>query len=199
VEQYDQDYYTAWHSLQEIYRAAAGCLVAGGLQAVWNKGVSESVVNSMRKSDRPIPPPPGTEEEIDLWYAEEFVALRYVAFIRYVLLQMRNFLEFITTGFILMVISLIVFPFEGHRALNTGTLATFAVLAVSVALVFAQMDRDPLLSRLSDTKANKLDFSFLTRLITYGALPLIALLGTQFPSIGNFLFSWLQPALQAMK
>jgi hypothetical protein len=199
VEQYDHYYYSAWCSLQRIYRTAASCLVAGGLQAAWDKGMSESMINSMRKPDGVTPAAPSTEEEKDLWYAEEFVALRYVEFIRYVLLQMRNFLEFITTGFMLMVFALIAFPFEGHRALNTATLALFAVLGVSVGLVFAQMDRDALLSRLSDTRANKLDFNFVTRLITYGALPLIALLGSQFPSIGNFLFSWLQPALQAMR
>jgi hypothetical protein len=199
VEQYDEFYYSAWRSLERIYCAAATGLVAGMLQAEWDKGVSESVVDAKRKSDTANSPPPTDEQETNLWYAEEFVALRYVEFIRYVLLQMRNFLEFATTGFMLMAFALMAFPFEGHRALNTATLALFTVLGVGVVLVFAQMDRDPLLSRLSETKANQLDFNFITRVIGYGALPLITILGAQFPSIGNFLFSWLQPALQAMK
>ena len=198
VHPYGEDFYNTWHALQSIYSTAATRLVSDVLQAVWVKGESESVVNSMRKPDA-TDPPPKSEEEIDRWFAEEFVALQYVAFIRYVLLQMRNFLEFVTTGFMLMAFALIAFPFEGHRALNTATLVLFVLLAVGVALVFAQMDRDALLSRLSGTKANQLDFNFVTRVLAYGGLPLLTLLGTMFPTIGSFLFSWLQPALQAMK
>lgn len=195
VDPYCDEYYTAWSSLEETYSEAADGIVTGMLQAEWDKGMSESVVDSKRTSGQPL----NAGAETDQWYAEEFVALRYVEFIRYVLLQMRNFLEFATTGFVLMAVALIAFPFEGHRALNTATLVLFAGLAAGVIVVFSQMQRDPLLSRLNDTKANQLDFSFLTRVVAYVALPLITLLGAQFPSIGNFLFSWLEPALQALK
>jgi hypothetical protein len=33
---------------------------------------------------------------------------------------------------------------------------------------------------------------------SYGALPLLALLASQFPSVGRLLFSWLEPALSAL-
>ncbi|HEY6393684.1 MAG TPA: hypothetical protein VIX89_20545, partial [Bryobacteraceae bacterium] len=199
VKEYDKIYYTSWCSLKRVYCLAARHLVAWTLQAEWKKGISESVVESKRKPDPVNPPPPHGDDEKDIWYAEEFVALQYVEFIRYVLLQMRNFLEFATTGFVLLTVALLVFPFEGHRTLSIFTLAMFAVLAVCIIRVFNQMDRNPLLSRLSGTKANQLDFNFFTRVLAYGGLPLLTLLGTMFPTIGSFLFSWLQPALQAMK
>jgi hypothetical protein len=63
---------------------------------------------------------------------------------------------------------------------------------------FAQMDRDAILSRLSGTEPGKLDRDFYYRVVSYGALPLLALLASQFPSIGRFLFSWLQPGLNAL-
>jgi hypothetical protein len=60
------------------------------------------------------------------------------------------------------------------------------------------MDRDPVLSRLRATKP-RLDMNFVLRVVSYGSLPVLALLGSQFPTVGNFLFSWVQPALQSMK
>jgi hypothetical protein len=36
-------------------------------------------------------------------------------------------------------------------------------------------------------------------MLSYGALPLLTLLASLVPDIGNFLQSWLQPALQSLK
>jgi hypothetical protein len=36
-------------------------------------------------------------------------------------------------------------------------------------------------------------------LISYGALPVLTVLAAQFPAIGSFLFSWVQPLLQALR
>jgi hypothetical protein len=60
------------------------------------------------------------------------------------------------------------------------------------------MARDAILSRLDRTTVGKLDLSFLLRLISYGALPLLALLASQFPSLARSLVSWIEPALDAM-
>jgi hypothetical protein len=67
-----------------------------------------------------------------------------------------------------------------------------------VVIAFAQMDRDAILSRLSDTDPGKLDRAFYVRLIAYGGLPFLTVLASQFPSIGSFLFSWVQPAIEAL-
>jgi hypothetical protein len=36
-------------------------------------------------------------------------------------------------------------------------------------------------------------------LLSYGALPVLTVLAAQFPTIGSFLFSWVQPVLQTMR
>jgi hypothetical protein len=61
------------------------------------------------------------------------------------------------------------------------------------------MDRNPLLSRLSATAPNQLSLNFVYRVVSFGALPLLSLLASQVPEIGNLLLSWLRPALQAVK
>ncbi len=106
-----------------------------------------------------------------------------------------------TTGYqalILMVMAVYVYPFEDHLLLGAANVTMFVVLAVGMLIAFAQMDRDPVLSRLSATKP-RLDMNFVWRVISYGSLPVLALLGSQCPTVGNFLFSWVQPALPSMK
>jgi hypothetical protein len=44
-----------------------------------------------------------------------------------------------------------------------------------------------------------LGMDFWIKFLSAGALPVFSLLASQFPSINQFLFSWLEPALQAMK
>jgi hypothetical protein len=61
------------------------------------------------------------------------------------------------------------------------------------------MDRDAILSRLTETKANELGKNFFLRMLQFGALPLLTLVTTQFPAIGRIVSSWLQPALQALR
>jgi hypothetical protein len=171
---------------------------AARLQPSWKKGISDSIDEAEKTSLSPDRTKPPTEEYKSLWFAEEFLALRYLGLIRYVFFQMRNFLEFVTGGFILMVIALYIYPFEDHRLLGVANIAMFALLCIGMLLVFAQMDRDPILSRLSDTPP-QLDWNFAWRVASFGALPLLTLLGSQFPTLGNFLFSWVQPALEAVK
>jgi hypothetical protein len=68
-----------------------------------------------------------------------------------------------------------------------------------VTYVFAQMHKDPTLSRITDTKPGELGVDFWIRMISFVSVPLFSLLASVFPSIGSFLFSWLQPATQTFK
>jgi hypothetical protein len=61
------------------------------------------------------------------------------------------------------------------------------------------MHREVILSQLTSTKPGELGLDFWIKFLSAGALPVFSLLASQFPSINQFLFSWLEPALQAMK
>jgi Flp pilus assembly protein TadB len=130
---------------------------------------------------------------------EEFLALRYVAFIRFGLRQMRSSLEFLSYGFILLIIALNIYPFRGHHAIDIVMVVAFVILASSVVTMIAQMDRDPLLSRLSDTKPHELSQNFVRRVLSFGSLPLLTLIASVVPQVGHFLSSWIQPTLEALK
>jgi hypothetical protein len=167
-------------------------------QPAWRKGISDSLESQENKDKKEETPAELREDRLSI-ARDEFLALRFVTFIAYTLRVIRGFLKFLASVFILLVIALSAYPFEGRRYIETAILFLFVVSGASVALVFAQMDRDPLLSRLSETKPNELGVNFVFRLVSFGALPLLTVLASQVPDIGNFLLSWLQPALQSVK
>ena len=48
------------------------------------------------------------------------------------------------------------------------------------------------------SREGRLDSGLFVRVVSYGALPLMTVLASQFPVVGNLLSHWLQPALDAL-
>jgi hypothetical protein len=61
---------------------------------------------------------------------------------------------------------------------------------------FIEMNRDPLLSHLNGTVPGRItwDKQFILRVILYGVIPVLALLGAQFPDTVGQILSHLGPA-----
>jgi hypothetical protein len=68
-----------------------------------------------------------------------------------------------------------------------------------VIWVFAQMHRNPILSRITDTRPNELGWDFYFRVISLGAFPVFAWLAYQFPDIGSMISKFLQPGVPVIK
>jgi hypothetical protein len=130
--------------------------------------------------------------------AEEFVALRFAALFRYVTLHLRNLLEFTAGALILAIVSLNSYPFEPHHSIMTTITTCFFVMSALFLAAIVQMNRNTIFSYLSTTTPGKLD-SNLLHVVSFGALPLLTVLASQFPSIGGFLFSWVKPALESLR
>jgi hypothetical protein len=60
-------------------------------------------------------------------------------------------------------------------------------------------DRDSTLSYITGSEPGELGGEFWRQLFTFGIGPLLGLLSTLFPSITDFVVSWLQPSSQAIK
>lgn len=168
-------------AIQESERAISTKVLRDLHERDWSYGSSDIVARTV---------PPAS--------AEEFVALRYVHFIRYVMLHLRNLLGFVTTGFILVAFALKSYSFQSPALIAWFITAVFLLLTVGVGWVFVQMDRDPTLSRITNTASGSVDGSFYVRVATVGILPLLTVLSAQFPAVGHFLFSWIEPALSTV-
>jgi len=130
---------------------------------------------------------------------ETFVALHYSGFLLYGVRQIQNLMVFVSVGFPLLMVSLSAYSVQAPLVVGRFLLVLFGAIGVVMFRCLAGMERDPILSRLGNTTPGELDTEFYFKLAGYGALPVLGLLASEFPSISNFLFSWVQPALEALK
>ncbi len=61
------------------------------------------------------------------------------------------------------------------------------------------MHRNPILSRITDTKANELGGDFYLRVVSFGILPVLTWLAYEFPDIGNLISKFLLPGVPVIK
>jgi hypothetical protein len=91
------------------------------------------------------------------------------------------------------------YPFDPLNVLGGIFLAVFVAFGGGTVLVYSQMHRDATLSHITNTEPGALGWDFWGRLLAFGVGPLVGLLTTLFPSITDFVFSWLEPSAQAVK
>ncbi len=131
--------------------------------------------------------------------AEEFVAIRYLSLIRAVLANLRYLMLFISASFVLAVWAWDSYPFEPRQLVDWSFTGLLVVLGSGVVWVLAQMHRNPILSRITDTKANELGGDFYLRVVSFGILPVLTWLAYEFPDIGNLISKFLLPGVPVIK
>lgn len=185
----------------------------------WNKRYSESLTKLKKATGSPtvhrgsaewlphnklenlkITSAPEDSEPEDLaeMLASEVIALRYLAYIRYVMRHLRNLLSFVTTGFILMTLAMNCYPFQALNLIRWSITGVFVLTGAVLLYALQRMSRSEILKRVSDIPAGGIDTGLYVRVISVGALPLLAVVASHFPSVGRFLFSWVQPAIAAI-
>jgi len=127
--------------------------------------------------------------------AEEFLAIRYVALIRAVLANLRYLMLFVSTSFVLTIIAWNSYPFQPRQQVDRIFTALLFLLGSGIIWVFAQMYRNPILSRITETRPNELGAEFYMRVLGFGALPVLTWLAYQFPAVGSMIYRLVQPAL----
>ena len=131
--------------------------------------------------------------------AEEFVGLLYIHAIQYVLVDIRSHVFAFAFGYFFLLLALDVYPVGPHHTIMLVLMTLFLVFFVTAAWMFQEMSRDSILSRTTNTEPGQLDLAFYAHLAAALAVPLMGLIASQFPEVSNFLYSWLQPSLQAIK
>ena len=196
------DFQQHWHNIQVRF---AGILndIWPALDAHWNEECCPEQCGEPGDTEKPVvvycKPEKADPKAVIIRCLEEYAALRYVAFIRAAFRHLRHALVFVGIAFSLVLLSLNVYSFEPHKSLIWSLTVIFFVVGFTVVRSLMQMHRDPVVSLITGTKPNELGFEFYLRVIGYGAVPVLTLLATHFPSIGKFLASFLQPGLEALK
>jgi hypothetical protein len=128
------------------------------------------------------------------WFelAEDFLTSRVAAFLSHVVPQLQNLVVFVTAGLLMMLLAVTSYPFQPHQLLLMfNTTVILAIVGVTF-IVFVQMERETILSVLSDSEPGRVNLNrdFISRVAVYVGLPIISLLGAQFPEVAQQLFSW---------
>lgn len=187
-----------WESILQPAWASqplVGRLADASTELTKEAAAGSSTVTHSRPQPLEIPGDPKSLSDL----AETFVALHYSPFLLYAVKQIQNLLWFPSIGFVLLLLAMKSYNFQSPHIIDRCLLILFVVIAGVLCLCMVEMERDPILSRLAGSKPGELNASFYLNLCRYGALPILGLLASQFPTISNFLLSWMQPALEALQ
>lgn len=171
------------------------------LSAKWRRGDyelrSELATKEQTKDALHMPRPEYLKEEPNT-ICGELVAFRFLAFINFTLWHIDNLVGYISIGFLLLVVAINSYAFRARTIIDWMLVLMFLILTTGIVAVFAQADRDAMLSRITGTEEGKLDRHFFQHLFSYGAMPALVLVATHFPTVGRFFFSWVKPAIEAI-
>jgi hypothetical protein len=128
--------------------------------------------------------------------AEHFLAMRVVTFLFHIFFHLKNLLGFIFIGLLLMLLAATSYPFQPREWILWLNWALILGAVFLTMIFFIQMNRNSIISHLTQTNPGRLDWNadFITKLLVYGAAPVLALLSAQFPETLRQIVAWLGPA-----
>lgn len=126
-------------------------------------------------------PPPATKAFFD--EVEEFIVSRLVDFLAIVFPSLQNLGYFVLAGLLLMLLAVTSYPFQPRNEFLFFNWIVILSFIGTAFWILVQMERDTVLSLLNDTQPGQIDISreLVLRIFLYVAVPLLALLGAQFP------------------
>ena len=157
------------------------------LEEYWRRGSSGA-----KDDQKPQP------ADLKFVLAEDIVALPFYAYIRRVLNELRNILFFLGIAVSLLFAAFHTYAFRADQAIDWWFFGLFAFLGGGIVFIIAEMERNALLSRLSNSNPGELGTRFYVQLLKYGTIPFLTIFGSQVPSISNLVLKWVQPALEAL-
>lgn len=116
---------------------------------------------------------------------DELIAASAARLIREVFAHLRNHLGYLLLGFLLLVLGVSSYPFQPQRLLMFIAVTMTMPMSAMLIIVFVQMDRDEVLSRMSGSEPGKItwDLNFFTRIVLYGVIPLASLFSRDVPGV----------------
>ena len=121
---------------------------------------------------------------------EEFIVTRIVNFLAVVFPSLQNLGYFVLVSLLLMLLAVTSYPFQPRNEFLLFNWVVILSFIGTLFWIFVQMDRDTVLSLLNGAKPGQVHFSreLVLRTLLYFGVPLLALLGAQFPqSVGKII------------
>ncbi len=182
---------------QQMLAATAGCIMKQVILPEWQTE-TQSLIRCEDTSDKSsntasscLPP--------HISAAEEYFVLPYLGFIQNTLGRVRTLVLSIVSLFVAATLAVSTYPFDPLPVIGAVFLILFALVGSIMVFAYSEMCRDTTLSHIANTNPGELGSQFWVRLAAFGLGPLLGLLTTLFPSMTDFIVSFLQPGAQAIK
>jgi hypothetical protein len=122
-----------------------------------------------------------------------FLITQIVAFLQHIFAHLQNLLALVTIGLLLLLVAANSYPFRPREPLLLFSWVAILTSVVVTLFIFVQVSRDKTLSLLTGKTPGRLNVTrdFVLRVLIHGVIPVIALLGAQFPQTVRQIFSWL--------
>ncbi len=134
-------------------------------------------------------------EKEDGWTAEGkfFLITHVTTFLQHVFAHLQNLVALVTAGLLLILLAANSYPFQPREPLLLFSWVTILTAVSVTVVIFVQMGRDKVLSLLAGTTPGHLNLTsdFVMRVLIHAVIPIVALLGVQFPEALRRIFSWL--------
>ncbi len=131
--------------------------------------------------------------------AEEFVCMIYVGYLQNLLGCMRSKVLSMIGLFAAIALAVGFYPFTPRPVISLSLVVLLALIGTVVGIVYAGLDRDSTLSYITNTAPGALGAHFWLRIVSFVGVPALGLIVAQFPEITSFVFSWVQPTMNAVK
>jgi hypothetical protein len=129
----------------------------------------------------------------------DFVAVQFARYFMYVVGQVQSIAWWLSCSLLMLMVVLNSYSPQAPLLVGRFLAALFVAIGMVVFWVFAGMERNAILSRISGTQPGKLNVEFWLQLVGMGILPLIGVLSHLFPAASNLLSSWVVPGMQSMR
>ena len=192
---------------EETYRLARHCLRV--LRHFWPAYTMEEAFGRPHpadasggetggRSERPTPLflslPEGNPIREWIIAAQDFAAMEVIRYLSQFIVQLRNLLNSLTVGSLLLILAAAVYPFYPQHQLLLMLTVLGGTTAAFIVAFLVQLNRDELVSRITRSTPNRFtpDLTFLHGTVAY-VLPIVGGLMLQFPFLTSALRSLFDP------
>jgi hypothetical protein len=144
---------------------------------------------------------PSDADRPKLEVRSELVALQVARTLLQRVSLIRALVGALTINGLVLLLSTRIYPFQPHSLLSALAWALVLLVVAACVWTLLEMERDAMLSYLSGSEPGKItwDSGFVSQLLVYSGLPLLALVAAHFPEVGKPLFDWIRPVAGSLK
>jgi hypothetical protein len=131
----------------------------------------------------------------------QLFAVRLIVYFQQVFIQLRYWLMASMGTGLLLIAGVATYAFQPKRFTMLVAWGILSAVSAATVAIFVQMSRDATLSAIGGTVPGKVtyDWHFVSNVLAYGVVPVLGLVASQFPSIGRWLNSLLEPLARLLR